>query len=107
MAKYFGMVGYAVMQETAPDVYEDAIEEREYFGDVTRNIRKWQNGQSLNDDLDIDNVISIVADPYALQHLTDIRYVVWNDVKWKVKSVEVQYPRLTLSIGGVYNENQS
>lgn len=107
MAKYFGRIGYGETGETADDVYEEGITEREYFGDVTRNTRRWQAGQNLNDNLELDNVISIVADPFALQHFSAIRYAVWNGVKWKVKSVEVQYPRLNLTIGGVYNENES
>ena len=107
MAKYYGAIGYSVTRETAPSVYEEEITERNYFGEVIRNLHRWQSGQYLNDNLEIDNSISIVADPFALQHFSQVRYVVWNGVKWKVKSVEVQYPRLLLSIGGVYNENQT
>ena len=95
------------MQETKPDVHEEVVTEREYFGDVTRNVRRYQQGQNLNDNLELDNAISIVADPFALAHFSQIRYVVWNGVKWKAKSVEVQYPRLLLTIGGVYNENET
>ena len=103
--KYYGKIGCAEFQETAPDVYEETITERNYYGDVTRNTRRWQSGQNLNDNLELDNTLSIVADPYILQNFPAIRYVVWNGVKWKVKSVEVQYPRLILTIGGVYTEN--
>ena len=107
MAKYFGALGYGVTRETAPDVYRETIEERNYYGDITRNSRRWETGQRLNDNLELDNVVSIVADPFALRHFSQIRYVVWNGVKWKVKSVETQYPRLILTIGGVWNENQT
>ena len=105
MAKFYGPIGYGVMEETAPDVYEEKITERCYYGDVTRNVHRWQTGQTLNDNMELDNVISIVADPFASQHFSQIRYVVWNGVKWKIKNVEVQYPRLILTIGGVYTEN--
>ena len=107
MPKFFGVIGYSDTQKTKPDVYEEVVTEREYFGDVTRNVRRYQQGQNLNDNLELDNAISIVADPFALAHFSQIRYVVWNGVKWKAKSVEVQYPRLLLTIGGVYNENES
>ena len=104
--KYYGAVGYAEMTETAPDVYEETITERNYYGDVTRNTRRWQSGENLNDNLELDNVISIVADPFAMDHFSMIRYVVWNGVKWKVKNVDgSQYPRLVLTVGGVYTEN--
>lgn len=105
--KYYGKIGYAETKETAPDVYEEQITEREYFGDVTRNTRRWQSGQNLNDNLEIDNTLSVVADPYALRNFQAIRYAVWNGAKWKVKSVEIQYPRLILTIGGVYTEQKS
>ena len=105
--KFYGAIGYGVTRETAPDVYGEEIVEHEYYGDVTRNFRRWQSGQTLNDNLELDNVISVVADPFAFEHYSEIRYVVWNWAKWKVKNVEVQYPRLILTIGGVYNENSS
>lgn len=105
--KFYGAIGYGVTRETAPDVYGEEIVEHEYYGDVTRNFRRWQSGQTLNDNLELDNVISVVADPFAFEHYSEIRYVVWNGAKWKVKNVEVQYPRLILTIGGVYNENSS
>ena len=107
MPKYYGAVGYAETKETTPGVYTEDITERNYYGDVGRNVRRYQQGQNLNDNLEIDNIVSIVADPFALAHFSQIRYVVWNGVKWKVKSVEVQYPRLILTIGGVYNENKA
>ena len=105
--KFYGAIGYGATRETAPDVYGEEIVEHEYYGDVTRNFRRWQSGQTLNDNLELDNVISVVADPFAFEHYSEIRYVVWNRAKWKVKNVEVQYPRLILTIGGVYNENSS
>lgn len=104
--KYYGTIGYGETAEARPGVYEERIEEREYYGDVTRNVRRYQRGENLNDNLEIDNVISIVADPFAFEHFSEIRYIVWNGAKWKVKSVEVQYPRLSLIVGGVYNENE-
>lgn len=107
MAKFFGVIGYGTVTETAPDVYAEAVTEREYFGDITRSSRRWETGQQVNDNLQLDNTISIVADPFALQHFSEIRYIVWNGAKWKVRNVEVQYPRLILTIGGVYNENSA
>ena len=107
MAKFYGIIGYGVTSETAPDVYTESVTERQYFGDVTRNSRRWETGQQLNDNLQLDNTVSVVADPFALQHFSEIRYIVWNGAKWKVRNVEVQYPRLILTIGGVYNENSA
>lgn len=106
MAKFYGNVGYAVMTETAPGVWSEQIYERPYYGDVLRNFRRLQGTSNLNDDVNIGNEISIISDPYANQNFHAIRYVEFMGTKWKVPSVDVQYPRLILSLGGVYNENE-
>lgn len=107
MAKFYGAVGYAETVETAPGVWTEQITERPYFGDVVRNLRRLQTPSTLNDDVNISNEISIVTDPYANQNFHAIRYVEYMGTKWKVPSVEVQYPRLILTLGGVYHENES
>lgn len=103
MAKFYGSVGYADTVETAPGVWEDGITERMYFGDLTRNTRRLQSSDTLNDDINVANEISIVADPFANQNFHKMRYVSFMGSKWKITNVEVQYPRLILTIGGVYN----
>lgn len=103
MAKFYGIVGYIESIETAPGVYTEYITERNYYGDVTRNAHRWERSEHLNDNLNVNNVISISADAYANLHSFAIRYVEWMGVKWKVTNVEFQRPRLILTIGGVYN----
>ncbi len=103
MAKFFGSIGFAETVETAPGVWRPQITEREYFGDLTRNMRRYESSGQVNDDLNISNEISVVADPYAYQNFHSMRYVIFMGTKWKVSSVEVQYPRLILTIGGVYH----
>lgn len=103
MAKFFGAIGYAETKETTPGVWEEQIAERMYYGDLTRNTRRLQTSDKLNDDINITNEISIVADPFAYQNFHSMKYVVFMGAKWKIESVEVQYPRLILTIGGVYN----
>lgn len=101
--KWFGTIGYADQVETKPGVWTDEITEREYFGDLTRNTRRLQTTDKLNDDIEISNEISIVSDPYANENFHSMRYATYMGTKWKITSVEVQYPRLLLSLGGVYN----
>lgn len=105
MSRYYGAVGYAETVDTGvPGVWSpDAITTRYYYGDVIRNTRRWEKGEGLNDDLNVNNQISILADAYALNHFFDIRYISWMGTNWKVTNVEVQPPRLLLTIGGVYN----
>lgn len=105
MAKFFGKIGYAETVETTPGVWEEKITEREYFGDLIRNTRSLQSGEQLNDNINISNEISIVADPFAYENFHSMRYVEFMNAKWKISSVEVQYPRLILSVGGLYNGN--
>lgn len=103
MAKFYGKIGYAMTKETTPGVWVEEIVERSYYGDVIRNIGRLQGSENLNDDINVSNEISIVADAFANQNFHSMRYVEYMGAKWKVSSVEVKYPRLILNIGGVYN----
>lgn len=103
MAKFYGAIGYAETKETSPGVWEESITKRNYYGDVTRNTRRLENGEHANDNLNVNNMLSIVADAFAYQNFFAIRYVEWMGACWKVTNVEVQRPRLILTIGGVYN----
>jgi hypothetical protein len=103
MAKFYGVIGFAETKETAPGVYTDEITEKSYFGDVIRNTKRWQSGDNINDNLIINNLISIVADPFANQNFIFMKYVNWMGTLWKITNIEVQSPRLILTIGGVYN----
>ena len=105
MAKFYGKIGYAETNETPPEsgVWKESIVERESSGDVIKNSRRFQSGEHLNDNLEINNQISIVADPYAFLNFHKMRYVKWMGASWKITNVEVLRPRLLLTIGGVYN----
>lgn len=105
MARFYGKVGYGTTEEQPTDsgVWVDVIVEVSYFGDVIRNIKRTETGEGLNDDVAVNNAISIVADPYATGHFFEIKYVQWEGVLWTVTAVEVRLPRLILNIGSVYN----
>jgi hypothetical protein len=105
MAKYYGVIGYAETIETRPGVWEEKITERSYYGDIIKNNRNLQNSEYLNDNINVSNQISIVADPYAIANFHAIRYAEFMGAKWKVPSVDVQTPRLLLTLGGLYNGN--
>ena len=104
MAKFYGPIGYAETVETTPGIHEEQIVEHYYSGDWVRNTRKLQTSpDSVNDDVNVANELSIVSDPYSTNNFLKMRYVVYMGAKWKVSSVEVKYPRLILTIGGIYN----
>ena len=107
MAKWYGKIGYAEMKEKKPGDWGEVITERSYFGDAIRNTRLLQqNTNSTNDNVNVGNQISIVADPYANQNFHSMRYVEFMGNRWKVTNVDVQYPRLILTIGGLYNNGE-
>ena len=107
MAKFFGVIGYAETIETKPGVWEEKITERKYYGELVRNARKLQSSESLNDNINVANEISIVSDPFANENFHSMRYVKFMGANWKVSNVEVQYPRLILTLGGLYNGEQT
>lgn len=107
MAKWYGKIGYIKTEEVEPGVWLPQITERQYFGDILRNSSKWSTSSKVIDDLNVSNQISIVADPFALQNFQTIKYVEFMGALWDVTSVEVQYPRLILTVGGVYNGEQA
>lgn len=104
MSKFYGVIGYAEMAETSPGVWQESVTTRNYYGDVIKNTSKVRDGEHLNDNLTLDNKLSIVADPFAYEKFHSMRYVQWLGTLWKITSVEVQRPRLILTIGGIYNE---
>ena len=103
MAKFYGPIGFAETVETRAGVHEEHVVEREYYGDLNRNTRTLQTADQLNDNINIANEISIVADPYANDHFYAMRYVELNGARWKVSNVDVKPPRLVLTVGGLYN----
>lgn len=103
MAKFYGHVGYAEFQETAPGVYQEVFTEYPYYGDVVQDIRKLQTNENLNDGVVLQNMLSVVGDAKAFENYMYIRYVRWGGVCWTVNYVEVNRPRLTLRFGGMYN----
>lgn len=106
MSKWFGKIGYAVTAETEPGIWEETIIERKYFGDMTSDRRKRQNSGEVNDNINLANVISIIADPFAYQNCSNMAYVEIMGSKWKITDIEIQSPRLLLTVGGVYNGQQ-
>ena len=104
MARYHGYVGYAIDVEAYPGVWEEQISEHEYFGDVLKNRINMQQGSIVNAKITISNSISIIADPFAFEHVYAMRYVIYLGKKWSIVNVSIERPRLILTLGGLYNE---
>lgn len=107
MAKYYGAIGYSETVETVPGVWEEQIVEHNYYGEFVRNTSKFQTASQVNDNINVSNEISIIADPYANKNFHAMRYIEFMGTKWKITNVEVKYPRLILTVGGVYNSEET
>jgi hypothetical protein len=107
--RFHGTVGYATDTETAPGVWTEVITERTYTGDVLRQARRLEPSAAvpatLNENIALENRFSIVADAYAYDNFSQMRYVSWNGSVWTITTVEVQRPRLILTIGALWNGN--
>lgn len=101
--KFHGNVGFLQTVDDGHSVYKPQLTEKPYYGDVLRYTKRYEPGQQVNDDLKINNQISIVADQFAYENFGFMRYVVWMGQKWKIESAEIEYPRIILTIGGLYN----
>lgn len=107
MAKFCGKVGFSMTSETAPGIWTEQITEKTYYGDTLRNTRRWDNASNVNDNLVISNQISIIADSFAYQNIGAMRYVSYCGSLWKITTADISYPRITLTLGGLYNGPES
>ena len=104
MAKWSGLIGFSQdSEESSPSVYIESIKEVKYTGEIIKNTRKNASTDKVNTDISVSNIISIVADPYAMNHFFSIKYATFYGTKWTVTDVQVNYPRLLLTLGGIYN----
>ena len=105
MPKFYGVIGYGKSQETpsGSGIWVDVITERSYYGDILRNSRQLDRSDQTNPNISVENSISVVADQDAIQNFKDIRYIEWNGVKWTVKDIRVEPPRLVLRLDQVYS----
>lgn len=104
MAKWYGMIGFAKTVNKGDGVFKNEIIEKPYYGDVLRHIENTQTvSDKVNDDITLSNELSIVSDEYAVLNSHFMKYVEFMGTKWKIRKIEVKYPRLILTLGGVYN----
>lgn len=102
--KWYGKIGFVETVNEGNGVWKPRVTEKEYIGDLRRISSKWSsNSSSTNYNVNISNQISILSDPYLENSLHAIRYIEFMGAFYDVTDIEVQYPRLNISIGGVYN----
>lgn len=103
--KFYDAVGYAVSAERpeGSGVWEDVITERKLYGEVIKDNRALTEGDKVNHDISFRNRFSLVADGYAKENYGDIKYIMWRGIRLLVTDIDVQFPRIILTPGGVYN----
>lgn len=107
--KYHGKIGYELSVEDPeePGVWRPTFIEKVATGDVLDLSTRWQQDKdSTIDDIVLKKKISILRDPFVEANFSHIRYVEYMGTKWRVESVVPQYPRIELTLGGVYNGKQ-
>lgn len=105
MAKWSGIIGFVKTEEQpqGSGVWKQIVTHRKYKADVTRASKRIQTAQQVNNNITLNNELSILADPYLIENLYCITFIQFANAWWSVNSVTLDYPRITLEIGGVYN----
>lgn len=101
--RFYGIVGFASEVEKSPGIWKTDIVEKNYFGNLERvSYANRGSSSTINDDIVLQNVISLVSDPFLEENLYQIKYITWKGSKWKIASVEIAHPRVKLNLGGLY-----
>lgn len=102
MAKWYGVIGFEIMEETVPDVWTPTIVEKAYYGDLQRQYHRNNLGDKVSTDISLNCTLSILGDAFVQENLNTMRYATFYGQKWRITDVEPEYPRLILSFGEVY-----
>lgn len=110
--KWHGLIGFETQIETSPGPgkatqWKPQIVPKHYYGDVNRVVKRYDSGDKINDDLSINNQFSIISDPFANENFMNMKWIEWKGVKWKVNEVTFEYPRITINIGGLYQDGNN
>lgn len=103
MAKYAGQVGFASQVETVPGVWVNDIKERFLKGDVIRANANIESGTNINNDVSLNHRVSLIGASISTAEYYNIKYITLDGFKWEAKSIEIQRPRLIVTLGGMWN----
>lgn len=105
MAKFSGMIGFTITEETSPGVWTDNVIEKPYRGDLIRHSRRWDSSEGLHDNIRFSQELSVIADPYLNANTNNMIYVKFQGIRWTITSFDISYPRVTISMGGEWHGN--
>lgn len=103
MAKFSGLVGYVIQDEKVPGVWSANEQPVMMKGDVIRRSSTNQNDDKINSDITLSHRVSLIGDAFAFLNYYNIKWIMIGGRKWEVSSVEIQRPRIIVTVGGLYN----
>lgn len=103
MSRFAGLVGYVTQEETVPGVWSPVDKSVMMKGDIIRQSSSVQNDSKVNSDITLNHRVSLMGDAYAFDNYYDLKWITISGRKWEVSSVEMQRPRLIVTVGGLYN----
>lgn len=105
--RYSGKIGISETVETAPGVYGPFnIVERPFRGRVLTLRRYVNDSGKINNDILITVKIEGLFDVHLRKNLDNIRYATYMGSKWEVAEVLPSYPKVVLTLGGLYHEER-
>lgn len=102
MSRFSGKLGFVMTRETEEGVWLEDFIELPVKGTIRSLYVRNDNSSSVNSNLRLTNEISVLMDTKIETYLETLKYVVWKGSKWGVQSIGVNYPRLTINLGGPY-----
>ena len=98
--RYSGRIGFKITapREPGSTIYVPTIVWKKYKGNVPRMMSKWT--------IDMSNTISIVADVFLSHNYRSIFAIEFAGEFWNVKNIQINPPRLEMTIGGVYTGDE-
>lgn len=102
MSRFSGKLGFMMTRETEEGVWLEDVVELPAKGTIRSLYVRNDNSSSVNTNLRLTNEINILMDTKVETYLKTLKYVVWKGSKWEVLSIGVNYPRLTINLGGLY-----
>jgi hypothetical protein len=103
MSRFSGLVGYVTQKETSPGIWSPDENPIMMKGDVIRQSSSSQDGDKMNDNISLNHRVSLLGDAYAFENYYNIKWIQIDNNKWEVSSVEIQRPRIIVTLGGLWN----